>query len=166
MQWSHWTQAVPAAPLAKSVVAAPGLRAAGICNPVELSQSRPAGVSRGLQLLGNHRRDHQGNSSFLLLSLFALAGSVQSRGKSAFLQASSSARQCAFGEINPGIRSTGGTQLRSELLQKSLPRCKNGDLPQPRPSPAVSLAGAGCSLSWTDTIQSGLGLFDHVQQCP
>lgn len=27
-------QAVPAAPLAKSVAAAPGLRAAGICNPV------------------------------------------------------------------------------------------------------------------------------------
>lgn len=27
-------QAAPAAPLAKAVVAAPGLRAAGICNPV------------------------------------------------------------------------------------------------------------------------------------
>lgn len=54
-------------------------------------------------------------------------------------------------------------QPRFELLQKSLRRCKNGDLLQSLPFPAVSLARAGCCLSLTDTILSGLGLSDHVR---
>lgn len=54
-------------------------------------------------------------------------------------------------------------QLRFELLQKSLPRCKNGDLLQSRPFPDVSLAReAVASAELTPFCQSWGCLFMYT----